>query len=224
MNFFELINLTLQELNYKPVSTFSDLIKPDHKKLVTIVSRVNDILLDSCSWDFLLRELSLDVPAGAERVSLPFNMKIQSVEVDGRRLTFADACELFLSGNGAPAYYSVFDEKLLLVPESKNRKLKILYITRNHAKNLAGEEIPKLVDGTDETLLPDEHAQTALVYGACVQFKSNPQHPKYRHWLDAFTTARAQMFATREFVADQPPKVELPRWTLGYDRYHGLSF
>ena len=222
MNFLDLINLTLQELNYKQVSSFSDLIKPDHKKVITIVSRMNDILLDSCDWEFMLREVVLSVPAGAERVELPFEMKIKDVLIDGNRLCYTDECERFLAGRGFSNYFSVFNRQILLVPKNQPRSLKILYITRNHAINAQGHEIPALVNGDDVTLVPDEHARTALVYGACVQFKSNPQHPKYKHWLDGFVDARAKMRSTLEYVVQQPPEIKLPRWTLGYDRYHNL--
>lgn len=222
MKFFDLINLTLQELNYKQVSSFSDLIKPDHKKVVEIVSRMNDILLDSCDWEFMRRELVLDVPANVDRVEIPFEMKIKSVLLDSQSLVFTDECELFLGGKGFSGGYSIFNRQLWFVPKNVARKLKIIYITRNHALDAQGNEIPRLVNGDDVTLVPDEHARTALVYGACVQFKSNPQHPKYRHWLDGFVDARAKMRASLEFVVQQPPKIKLPRWTLGYDRYHNL--
>lgn len=222
MNFLELINLTLQELDYKQVSSFDELVKPDHKKIMTIVSRVNDILLNSCDWDFMLRELVLDVPANAEQVKIPPDTKIKSVYVDGRELYFSDKCEVYLAGRGFSNHYSVFDCSILLTPVSSPRSLKVVYVTKNHAKNLAGEEIARLTDGTDETLLPDEHARTALVYGACVQFKSNPQHPRYKHWLDGFISARAKMRATSEYVVQKAPEIKLPRWTLGYDRYHNL--
>lgn len=222
MNFLELINLTLQELNYKRVSSFGDLIKPDHKKIMTIVSRVNDVLLDSCDWDFMLRDYVLEVPANVDRVEVPVDMKIKTVFLDDERLLFTDMCELFLSGRGISGYYAVFNRKLYVVPKNKRRKLKIVYVTKNHAISAAGFEVPTLVNGDDVTLIPDEFARTALVYGACIQFKSNPQHPKYKHWLNGFVDARSQMRASLEHVVSQPPKIRLPRWTLGYDKYHNL--
>ena len=222
MNFLELVNLTLQELNFKQVSAFSELVKPDHQKIMTTVSRMNDILLDSCDWQFMLRECVLPVPSEVDSVALPFNMKIKTLSVDGVELFFTDRYEFFLGGKGFSTCYSVFNRNLLLKPAKEPRTVKIAYITQNHAKNAQGEEIPHLVASDDETLLPDEHARTALVYGACVQFKSNPQHPKYRHWLESFTDARAKMRSTNEFVVHQPPEIKLPRWTLGYDRYHNL--
>ena len=222
MNFLELINLTLQELNYKPVSSFGDLIKPDHKKIMTIVSRMNDILLDSFDWEFMLRECVLPVSANVDHVELPFEMRVKTAYLDDRELFFTDKCELFLAGNGVSGCYSIFNRAVYVVPKNEPRTLKLLYITKNHAKNARGEEVATLVNGDDVSLVPDEYARTALVYGACVQFKSNPQHPKYRHWLSGFVEARAQMRAALEHVAYQPPKIRLPRWTLGYDRYHNL--
>ena len=38
MNYLEVINKCLVELNYKQVNAFSELIKNDHKKLMNIIT------------------------------------------------------------------------------------------------------------------------------------------------------------------------------------------
>ena len=41
MNYLEIINATLIELNYTPVNSFSDLNKIEHKRLMNIINRLN---------------------------------------------------------------------------------------------------------------------------------------------------------------------------------------
>ena len=41
MNFFEIINAALIELNYTPVNSYSELTKLEHKRLMNIVNRLN---------------------------------------------------------------------------------------------------------------------------------------------------------------------------------------
>lgn len=219
MKFLELINLTLQELNYKTVSAFTDLVKPDHKKIISCVSLANNRILNLRDWDFLRREGVLAIPMHADCVDLPWEMKLKSVNIDGRNLDYIEDCTRFLLGEVVENAYSTFEGQLLLTPAPFKRVAKVFYITKNHAKNAAGAEVPRLVYGDDETLLPDEFASSALVYCACAQFKSNPQHPKYRHWVESFAAEQAKMVAANESTAYAAPEIKLPRWTFGADRY-----
>lgn len=219
MNYLELINLTLQELNYKTVDSFSALIKPDHKRIMNIVNRVNDIVLDSCDWRFMMRECTLDVPANESSVALDSSLRIKTVFDGDDVLFYTDEYERHLNGRGFGGEFAVFGGRLFVAPRNKNRTLNVIYATKNHAKNAQGQEIPRLVRGDDETLVPSQHAQSVIVYGSCLQFKSSPEHPKYKYWLGMFTDARATMRASDEYVAPVPPRITLPKWAYGRDRY-----
>jgi len=219
MNYLDLINAVLQELNYKVVSSFSDLVKPDHEKIKTLVNRMNDTLLNLRDWDFLLRERVLVIPAGADTVVLGEDVRLKSVFVDGQKLAQLEDCTPFLLKKDVKDSFALFSGAILLTPSSSERVAKILYYTRNHAKTSAGVEVPSLRSATDETLLPDEFAQSALVYAVCLEFKSNPQHPKYRHWADCLYQAKSKMVATSTSSQYQAPKIKLSRWTFGFDRY-----
>lgn len=222
MNYLELINLTLQELNFKPVSSFSALVKPDHQKIATIVSRVNDILLDSVDWEFMLREIIVDVEPGQDRVRIPCEMKIKHLYLEDRELCYTSECERFLGGKGRGGYYSIFNDHILVAPEDEPRKMVFVFITRNHAKNAAGKEIPALVNADDVTLVPDEFAKTTIVFGACCQFKANPALPKYNYWLRSFTDARAKMRSSCEYLVSRPPEILMSRWTVGLDFFNNV--
>jgi len=219
MNYLELINLTLQELNFKTVDTFSALVKPDHKRILNIVNRVNDIILDSCDWQFMMREYTLDIPKGASGAELPEMLKIKTIFDNGEPLVYTEEYERHLNGRGFVNEFALFGGKLLVAPQKRDRSLKIIYATKNHAKNAQGQEIPRLVRGDDETLIPPVHAQNVIVYGSCLQFKSSPEHPKYKYWLGMFTDSRAAMRASNEYISPKAPRMTLPRWAYGFDRY-----
>lgn len=219
MNYLDLINSVLQELNYKVVSSFSDLVKPDHEKIKTLVNRKNDELLNLRDWDFLLREKVLVVPAGSDTVVLGDDMRLKSVFVNGLEFAQIEDCTPFLLKKDVPNSFALFSGAILLAPSSVERVVKILYYTKNHAKTEAGLEVPELKSATDETLLPEEFAKSALIYGVCLEFKSNPQHPKYKHWADSLYQAKSKMVATSASLQYHAPKIKLSRWTFGFDRY-----
>lgn len=219
MNYLELTNLTLQELNYKTVSDFSELVKPDHKKILETVSRINENLTNTCDWSFLMREIDIDVPANATAVPIPIGLKIKAAYLDGSPLEYSNECHRFLDKKGYYGGFSTFNCQVLIMPREKATKLKLFYKTKNSAKTADGKEIPRLTNGSDTTLIPDQHARNVVVFGACMQFKSNPEHPKYKHWLRLFTDGYSQMRADSEFIVESPPKIKLPRWTVGFDRY-----
>ena len=219
MNYLELINAVLQELDYKQVSSFSDLVKPDHEKIKTLVNRVNDSLLSHRDWAFLLRERDLTIPAYDDTVLLAEDVKLKSLFIDGLEFSPLEDCTPFLLKKNLKNCYSIFSGSILITPSSSKRVAKILYYTKNHAKTAAGVEIPTLVASTDETLMPDEFALEALVYAVCLEFKQNPQHPKYKHWRDCLYNAKSKMVATSVSSQYQAPQIKLSRWNFGFDRY-----
>lgn len=219
MNYLDLINLTLQELSFKTVSSFQELVKPDHKKIMAIINRVNDIVLDSSDWRFLARESVLNLPANSDRITIPDSSKVKSLFVDSEPFYYSDEYERFLNGRGFANEFAIFNKSILLKPAACDRKLKLLCITKNHAKNSSDEEIPNMSYASDVSLMPQEYAQKILVFGACLQFKSNPEHPRYKYWLGMYTDARSAMRASDELSVPKPPAFSLPRWALGFDRY-----
>lgn len=61
MNYFELINKCLVELNYKQVFTFSELTKNEHLKLKNIINMLNTEICNSEKWNFLLRKTEFKI-------------------------------------------------------------------------------------------------------------------------------------------------------------------
>ena len=56
MNYLEIINKCLMELNYKRVRTFEELIKNDHAKIKNIINIINAEICTFDNWNFLLRK------------------------------------------------------------------------------------------------------------------------------------------------------------------------
>ena len=68
MNYLEIINKCLMELNYKKVRTFDELIKNDHTKIKNILNIINSEICTFDNWNFLLRKKILKLPKGATEI------------------------------------------------------------------------------------------------------------------------------------------------------------
>lgn len=53
--FFEIFNKVLLELNYRTVTAFEDIYKSEHIKILDAINRVNEEVLGSYEWPFLLK-------------------------------------------------------------------------------------------------------------------------------------------------------------------------
>ena len=97
MNFLELINKCLLELNYKQVSSFAELVKNDHKKIKTVLNIVNQEICNTENWNFLLRKTTLTVPANASEVTNTVQGRIMYMFIDGKNYKYVEtSC---LNGN-----------------------------------------------------------------------------------------------------------------------------
>ena len=77
MNFFEIINKTLVELNYSPVAAFKDLASIEHKRLMDIINRLNkDICNLNNNFPFRQMVKMLKLTSGKAEYKIPFSGKI----------------------------------------------------------------------------------------------------------------------------------------------------
>ena len=98
MNYFEIFNKVLLELNYRAVQTFDAIYKSEHKKILDAINRVNNEVLASYEWDFLEKQTLLDVLEGQNTYQLPFKGCIKAVYKDSERVLYTANSEDLLSG------------------------------------------------------------------------------------------------------------------------------
>ena len=68
MNYFQLVNKCLVELNYKQVNSFAELTKNDHKKIKNILRLVNNDICNYQNWNFRIRKTELILPAETSEI------------------------------------------------------------------------------------------------------------------------------------------------------------
>lgn len=211
MNYLELINKCLVELNYKQVNSFEDLIKNDHKKLKNILNVLNNEICGYEKWDFLLRKTEFTLPKQTGEIENPIEGKISAVIVDGDKFEFCPDFEKFFINSQDSYTYSLFNDKILFPIFDKDKNVEIIYYTKNCAKNILNEEIFSMENAKDTSLIPEPYAEPLLVYGACMRLKGNPQHVRFSYWLSMYKDALANLRSRVCASSDYAPSVKLHR-------------
>lgn len=211
MNYLELINKCLVELNYKKVNTFAELVKNDHKKIKNILNLVNTEVCRYDKWNFLLKTLKITLPKNTGEIENLVPGRISLVLIDSAEYNFCEDFKKFLTNTQPLNTYSEFGNKLLFPVFSEDKTVEIVYYTENNAKDALGNEKIALVDEKDTSLIPASYVEPILVYGTCMRLKASPQHVKFSYWLSMYKDALSSLRSKNCVCADYSPIVKLNR-------------
>ena len=212
MNYFDLVNKCLAELNYKQVNAFSELTKNDHKKIKTIINLVNTEVCNYDNWNFKLRKTTLNLPANSTEIDNTIDGRIASILIDGHVYKYFDRPEVFINGKAPSGTYSSFNDKLLMPEFDKDKPVNVVYYTANTVISAEGTEKKLLEAETDMSLIPDEFAEPVIVYGTCMRLKANPQHVKFSYWMSMYNSTLASMRSKISVDAEATPFVNMRRY------------
>lgn len=211
MNYFDLINKCMVELNYKQVNSFSEMVKNDHNKIKNIINIINSEVCSLEKWNFLLRETELTIPANTGQIANTIDGKVASIIIGNKKYTYLDDFEKFFT-NSQPQYtYTAFNDKLLFPIFEQDKTAKVIYYTSNTAESVDGEEKKSLEFESDKSLIPEAFAEPLLVYGSCMRLKGNPQHVRFSYWYGMYKDALSNMKAKLAVDANSAPIVNLFR-------------
>ena len=143
MNYFEIINKCLVELNYKQVSEFSELIKNDHKKIKNIINILNNEICEYAKWNFLLKEEEIKLPKGSCEIDNTINGKIKFVMADNKVYSYCPDVKSFLTGNKPSDSYGIFNDKILFPEFDEEKTIKIIYLTGDYVTDAEGHSKKK---------------------------------------------------------------------------------
>ena len=211
MNFFEIINECLLELNYKQVNAFSELIKNDHKRIITILNIINKEICASEGWNFLLRRTTTTLSAGSSEITNSVNGRILYLFVGEERHDYCEDVESFILGNPKLNTYSSFGNKLLFPKYDEDKTLDIIYYTNNCAEDGEGNEKTKLEYSDDVPLIPMPYAEPLLIYGTCLRLKANTEHFKFPYWQGMYNEALRNMKSKTSIAFGHAPQINLFR-------------
>lgn len=211
MNYLELINKCLVELNYKQVNAFSELTKNDHKKLKNIINVLNAEICNSDKWNFLQRKTEFILPKYTCEIENTIDGRIETVIVDGVKFNYYHDYEKYFTSSQSQSTYSLYNDKILLPLFNKDKKVEILYYTKNCAKSSDNEEKFALENADDSSLIPEPFVEPLLVYGACMRLKGNLKHIRFAYWVSMYKAALMNLRSSISPSWDETPTVKMFR-------------
>lgn len=211
MNYLQLINKCLLELNYREVSSFSELIKNDHKRIKNILNVINKEICAIEGWNFLLRRMELTLPAGCYELHNSVNGRILYLLIDGEKYTYSDNIEPFLTGHAKSKTYAQFNDKLLFPKFSDDKVIDIVYYTNNSVIDSNNQEKENFENADDKSIIPAPFSEQLLVYGTCLRLKANPQYIKFSYWVSMYKEALQNLKSKTSLYAKDTPVIRLFR-------------
>lgn len=211
MNFLDIINKCLLELNYRQVNAFSELIKNDHKRIKTIINIVNQEICSANNWNFLLRKTDIIIPANTIEIKNTIHGRILHLLVNGKKYNFIDDVEPFLTCQARDYTYSICSDKLLFGKSDKTRNAQIVYYTKNCVIDSQGNEKAEMTEPTDCSIIPYPFDEQLLTYGTCLRLKANPSYIRFSYWMSMYKEALANLKSTSCINSQDAPVVRLFR-------------
>lgn len=211
MNYFELINKCLVELNYKKCDKFTDFVKNDHEKIKNILNVINAEICGFDNWNFLLRKMQIELPKNTGEVINTISGRIHSLYIDNTKYEFFTDFEKFLLNKQPSNSYSVFNDKILLPLFDVSKTIEIIYYTNNFAQDINGLDIPSMAAENDVSVIPLPFFEPILVYGTCMRLKGNAEYSKFSYWYGMYKDSLANMRAKIGACAFETPVIKIIR-------------
>ncbi len=213
MNFLDIINKCLVELNYKQVNSFAELTKNEHKKIMSILNVLNAEICQYAKWNFLVRKAVLTLPAHTAEIENSINGRISQVLIDSQNFEFhQDAGEILAGKCKGKNLFTTYDSKLLFSKTfDVDKEIEIIYYTYDHVIDDTGMEKDIWEHVSDESLIPKPFCEPILVYGTCMRLKGNQQHVRFNYWVTMYKEALANMVSRCSLDAGFAPVVRLKR-------------
>lgn len=211
MNYFELINKCLVELNYKQCSAFTDLVKNDHEKIKNILNIINAEVCGFDNWNFLLRKIQISLPKNTGEILNTVSGRIHSLYIDNAKYEYFADFEKFLLNKQPSNTYTVFNDKILLPLFTTSKTVEVVYYTNSFAQDAHGWDISSMTSEDDVSAIPFPFVEPILVYGTCMRLKGNSEYSKFSYWYGMYKDSISNMRAKIGINALETPQIKIAR-------------
>lgn len=211
MNYFEIVNKCLAEMNCRQVSQWGELTRTHHINIKEAVNRVNAQVCMDEPWEFLETSTLATIPANSWQITPDFDGRLDSIIIGNELYTYTSNYLSFLLGRFCERQFAMYSGKIFVKPAQEAREAIFLYYSNNFAKDVDGTPKDMLEFATDESVIPEAFAEPILVYGTCMRVKHNPNLPKFNYWYKEYHSAYAELRAKGSNLAQDSPLIKISR-------------
>ncbi len=216
MNYFELFNKVMLELNLSPVTNFENATKSEHLRILENLRRVNLEILTKYDWDFMKNQTSYELNEGENIVAISNLGTVTRLLCNNLPLRYAPLKGVFTDAEGIPAgCYSIWRDYVVLPKIRQKRKIYLEYTAYKFARAEDGDLKGNFELASDKSILPEPFGDDVLVYGAVILTKANPKFEKFPFWQKCYNDAILRLIESEKKSYHKEPHITLK---VPYDR------
>ena len=209
MQYFNICNAVFAELNLTQLTSFSQFSTTRMgQEVLRHVANINYNLTREIFFEYRIRQGTITVPAGVTSITNPFatvgEIKIEKggiIDATNQQVyNYNSRNEDFVLGTADDTEYGLIGTNLLFSSWAIDRTLTVYYYTWSSAKDINGNDILYLTNGTDTPIMPDSIQTYALVDGTCLEIKKRTDNSRLPYWKEHFTYAKNEL---RSFTQNQ---------------------
>lgn len=210
MNYFELFNKVMLELNLTPLSNFENACKSEHLRILENLRRANVEILTKYDWDFMKNQNVHKLQAGENIIPVKHLGTVTKIMEGSTKLQFAPLRGAFIDGEGVSGgHYSIWKNYIVLPKSDMEREIYLEYTALEFARDASGGLKGNFEAADDVSILPEPYGDDILVYGAVVLTKANPKFEKFSFWQKCYNDAVLRLIESEKKSYHMEPKISL---------------
>lgn len=210
MNYFELFNKVMLELNLTPLTNFENARKSEHLRILENLRRVNTEILTKYDWDFMKNQATYKLRGGENIVAVNNLGTVTRLLCNSCPLKYSKLKGVFADGEGIPSgSYSIWKDYIILPKSAENREIYMEYTAYRFAVGEDGSLKANFEAQDDKSILPEPFGDDILVYGATILTKANPKFEKFSFWQKCYNDSILRLIESEKKSYHKEPQIVL---------------
>ncbi len=210
MNYFELFNKVMLELNLTPLSNFENALKSEHLRILENLRRANVEILTKYDWDFMKNQATHELESGENIVAVRHLGTVTRLLCNSCEMRFAPLRGVFTDAEGlSGGEYSIWKDYIILPKSDQKRTVYLEYTSYRFAVDADGSLKANFEAAEDKSILPEPFGDDILVYGATILTKANPKFEKFAFWQKCYNDAVLRLVESEKKSYHKEPCVRL---------------
>ncbi|HIS74447.1 TPA: hypothetical protein IAA86_05470 [Candidatus Galligastranaerophilus intestinavium] len=207
--YFEIFTKVLNELNWREVSDFDEIIKSEHKRILNLINTTNAEVLSSYMWDFMIEKKDVTLEENEEVIDENFGGRVISIWEGRKKYRYIRPAVFSSETINRDNVYSFLSNKLMAAKSDKKRNLSIICTSNMYALDSLGNKKAKMEEKEDTSIIPMPHIEPVLVYGTLIKVKANPSFAKFGYWRTLYLEALANLRTASSMSCEDSPRITL---------------